>query len=333
VIEIEAKLVGIENYMRAAGLYNTQQIRPFNEARMRARWRLGQLLAEIERGAGPGRGKKEGAPRPSFRSYIREIGLAETAAKEAQRIAALPESDLAKALARARARDTLVHFAELVDLARPYWAKLSRDLKHAAIHARATSAPIAAPLGPFPLIYADPPTKFDIYGDLGLERSPDRHYPTLTDEEIINFKIGAKTVPEIAYRDAALLMWSPSSNLPRALVIMAAWGFTFKTSAIWDKGSGGAPGLGFVFRNQHENLLYGTRGNMPAPQYQPPSVFRYPRGEHSAKPPEIRAEIEKMYPSYDARTRLELFARATETIPGWTCYGLEALAEGGATPE
>ncbi len=40
--------------------------------------------------------------------------------------------------------------------------------------------------------------------------------------------------------------------------------------------------------------LYGTRGNMPAPQYLPPSIFRYPRGEHSAKPPEIRAEIEKM---------------------------------------
>jgi hypothetical protein len=45
---------------------------------------------------------------------------------------------------------------------------------------------------------------------------------------------------------------------------------------------------------------------MPGPQYQPPSVFHYPRGVHSAKPPEIRTAIEKMYPAFDAHTRLEL---------------------------
>jgi N6-adenosine-specific RNA methylase IME4 len=74
-------------------------------------------------------------------------------------------------------------------------------------------------------------------------------------------------------------------------------------------------------------LLYGTskRGNMPAPQYQPPSVFLYPRGEHSAKPPEIRIEIEKMYPDFDAATRCELFYRKADgEIDGWTTYGFEA---------
>jgi N6-adenosine-specific RNA methylase IME4 len=81
-------------------------------------------------------------------------------------------------------------------------------------------------------------------------------------------------------------------------------------------------GLGLVFRNQHEVLLYGTRGDMPGPQYQPPSVFHYPRGRHSAKPPEVRIEIEKMYPDFDETTRLELFAR--EKLPGWTPYGFEA---------
>jgi N6-adenosine-specific RNA methylase IME4 len=80
-------------------------------------------------------------------------------------------------------------------------------------------------------------------------------------------------------------------------------------------------GLGFVFRNKHEVLLYGTRGNMPAPQYQPPSVFEYPRGEHSAKPPEIRQIIERMYPDFSARNRLELFAR--DKAENWTSYGFE----------
>jgi hypothetical protein len=56
---------------------NTEVIRPANEVRFQARWRLGQLLAKIERQQviGPGRGKKTvsrvGTP---FRAYLREIG-------------------------------------------------------------------------------------------------------------------------------------------------------------------------------------------------------------------------------------------------------------------
>jgi N6-adenosine-specific RNA methylase IME4 len=127
------------------------------------------------------------------------------------------------------------------------------------------------PLGPFPLIYADPPWRFAIYSEKGLERTPDQHYETLTDEQIMTFTIGDKSISETAHRDAALLMWCTSSNLHRALAVMEAWGFEFKTSAVWDKM---VPGLGLVFRNQHELLLYGTRGKMPGPQYQPVSVFR-----------------------------------------------------------
>jgi N6-adenosine-specific RNA methylase IME4 len=88
------------------------------------------------------------------------------------------------------------------------------------------------------------------------------------------------------------------------------------------------PGRGLAFRNQHEVLLYGTRGNMPGPQHQPLSVFQYPRGRHSAKPPEIRAEIEKMYPDFDEKTRAELFAR--DQCEGWTAYGFEAQADAAA---
>jgi N6-adenosine-specific RNA methylase IME4 len=145
---------------------------------------------------------------------------------------------------------------------------------------------------------------------------------TLTDDEIAGFRIGKQTVSEIAAQDAALLLWCTSSNLKRALDMMERWGFEFKTSAVWVKDKAG---LGLVFRVMHELLLYGTRGKMPGPQYQPPSVFLYPRGRHSAKPPEIRVEIERMYPDFDERTRLELFAR--ETARGWTSRGFEAAAE------
>jgi len=102
----------------------------------------------------------------------------------------------------------------------------------------------------------------------------------------------------------------------RAREIMKAWGFDYKTQLVWDKGS---PGLGLVFRNEHEVLLYGTKGDMPGPQYQPRSVQHYPKGDHSAKPPEIRKEIERIYPDFNAATRCELFCR--DHVDGWTTFG------------
>jgi N6-adenosine-specific RNA methylase IME4 len=78
-------------------------------------------------------------------------------------------------------------------------------------------------LGPFPLIYADPPWKFEIYSEKGMERTPDQHYPTLSDKEIIDFRVGRKTVKKIAAADAALLLWCTSSNIERALNVMCCW--------------------------------------------------------------------------------------------------------------
>jgi N6-adenosine-specific RNA methylase IME4 len=197
---------------------------------------------------------------------------------------------------------------------------VNRVKRHRTIAAAAGNAAGLEHRGPFPLIYADPPWEFEVYSEKGLDRTADQHYPTLTDQEIIDFKIYGKSVPEIAHRDAVLFLWCTSSNFERALAIVKGWGFRYKTNAIWDKQR---TGTGLVFMNMHEHLVYCIRGNMPAPQYLPPSIFRYPRGEHSAKPPEIRAEIEKMYPAFDEKTRLELFARGS--FKGWSTYGYEAF--------
>jgi hypothetical protein len=90
--------------MNASGLYTADQIRNVNELRMRARWKLGQLLAPVERGQtiGPGRGhvgETVGGARPPFIAYLEELKLKGTVAKEAQRIGALPAPEFDKALA------------------------------------------------------------------------------------------------------------------------------------------------------------------------------------------------------------------------------------------
>ena len=93
-------------------------------------------------------------------------------------------------------------------------------------------------------------------------RMPDDHYPTLTDEEIINITFNGQTIEQLAQDDAVMFMWCTSSNLKRAMAVMEAVGFEYKTHAVWDKGK---IGLGYIFRNQHEMLLYGSRGNPPRP--------------------------------------------------------------------
>jgi hypothetical protein len=51
------------------------------------------LLAKIERGHGPGRGKKVSGTRTGFRAYLKEVGLAKTIAHECERIGAIPTRD------------------------------------------------------------------------------------------------------------------------------------------------------------------------------------------------------------------------------------------------
>jgi N6-adenosine-specific RNA methylase IME4 len=320
-LDVSAGAAGIEEMMRKSGLYRTDEIRPVRELFLDSRWTLGRMLRKIMRHETHGGRPKKNLVRaaPSFAAELRRLNLVPKRAIEAQRIGTLPEAEKAKTYRDAQKQDVLPTIELLIDVARPYWYQESRRQKHREIADAAMAGQEPDSFGPFALIYADPPWKFEIYSDKGLERTPDQHYPTLSDEEIANFTVFGHKISELASPDAALLLWCTSSNLKRALAIMDAWGFEYKTSAVWDKGM---TGLGLVFRNQHELLLYGTRGAMPGPQHQPNSVFRFPRLHHSAKPPEIRAEIEKMYPDFDEKTRLELFAR--ETVPGWSAYGFEA---------
>ena len=68
---------------------------------MRARHKLGQLLAAVERGAGPGRGKKNHQAGDSFKALLAALQLPFTDAQRAQRIGLLPEAELERALAAA----------------------------------------------------------------------------------------------------------------------------------------------------------------------------------------------------------------------------------------
>jgi N6-adenosine-specific RNA methylase IME4 len=100
------------------------------------------------------------------------------------------------------------------------------------------------------------------------------------------------------------------------LKVLDDWGFTYKTHIVWVKH---APGLGYWVRNRHELLIIAARGNMRSPAE---GVIDARRREHSRKPDEAHALIERMYPELP---KIELFARG-EARPGWVTWGNEAQA-------
>ena len=166
----------------------------------------------------------------------------------------------------------------------------------------------------YPVLLADPPWHFEVYNeDSGVERAAANHYPTLRTEEICKLEIPATP-------DAVLFLWATLPHLPEAFDVLAAWGFEYVTNLVWVKDK---IGLGYWVRGQHELLLIARRGNMPAPlpAGRPPSVINAPRREHSRKPDEAYALIERMYPELP---KIELFARGGRE--GWAAWGNQAEA-------
>jgi len=160
----------------------------------------------------------------------------------------------------------------------------------------------------FPVLYADPPWRYD-YAESD-SRVIENQYPTMTVDEIC-----ALPVSDLATPDAVLFLWATSPKLAESMRVISAWGFEYRTCAVWDKEK---IGMGYYFRQQHELLLVATRGNIPAPEpaNRPPSVLSEPRGAHSAKPVMFAAAIEAMYPDLP---RVELFCRAPRD--GWSVWG------------
>ena len=172
--------------------------------------------------------------------------------------------------------------------------------------------PAPAPLvGCFRLIYADPPWRYEHVKTES--RAVENQYPTLDLDALCAMQPPAAD-------DAVLFLWATSPKLAEALQVLDAWGFTYRTCAVWDKEQ---IGMGYYFRQQHELLLVGARGDAPVPaaEHRLPSVFRAKRSKHSEKPTFVYGYLEAMYPTFTVADRAELFAR--DKRAGWTPWSNE----------
>ena len=106
----------------------------------------------------------------------------------------------------------------------------------------------------------------------------------------------ALPVPGWADDKCHLYLWTTSSFMPRAVELMAHWGFQHKAVLTWVKPKWG---LGNYFRNQTEHVLFGIRGALLTRVDDISTYFEAPVGEHSAKP-EVFYDIVRRasYPPY-----------------------------------
>jgi len=163
-------------------------------------------------------------------------------------------------------------------------------------------------IGPFDIVMADPPWRYD--HQEAANREIENHYPTADIAEICTHVPNAKP-------DSILFLWATAPKIPEALQVMSAWGFTFKTSAVWDKE---IIGMGYWFRGQHELLLVGVKGSPGAtPEAaRRSSIFREKRGPHSKKPQSVYEWVESAFP---AQSKLEMYCRTPRN--GWAKWGNE----------
>lgn len=168
------------------------------------------------------------------------------------------------------------------------------------------------------IIYADPPWNFRVYSAKGAGRSAERHYPTMSIDDI-----RALPVDKLAAKDCTLFLWITFPTMQEALSVVEAWGFTYKTVAfVWVKQNKKSPGLfwgmGYWTRANVELCLLATRGHPKRQCAGVHQVISAPVEEHSKKPYIVRDKIITLMGDLP---RVELFAR--QTTPGWDVWGNE----------
>ena len=304
VKDIRDKSEAMRAYARMAK--DTQLEIDATELRLRAERRLGIMLSQqdFHKGGRPSKTGSSGEPVLT----LADVGIDKKMSSRAQRIGGIGEQA----------------FEEMVESVRGRIAKgdrISLDIatgdkkeRRAERERELATKQATLPEKRYGVIYADPEWRFEVYSrDTGMDRAADNHYPTSTTDDIC-----ARPVADIAADDCVLFLWATVPMLPDALRVLSAWGFEYKSHCIWAKDR---IGTGYWFRNQHEILLVGTRGSVPAPAMgtQVESLVDAPVGRHSAKPEKFYELIECYFPTLP---KIELNARAARA--GWDAWGYEA---------
>lgn len=164
----------------------------------------------------------------------------------------------------------------------------------------------------FRTILADPPWDVAQGGRYGASR----HYELMTVEEIKRMPIS-----DLATDNAHLWLWTYPAVLEQSFEVVRAWGFEPKSIFTWIKPR---LGLGNYLRNCTEQVIFATRGKAPIQFKGQMNWGMFPVQEHSHKPEEQYAIIERC----SEGDYLELFARRpVPSDKNWFIWGNEVKSD------
>lgn len=169
----------------------------------------------------------------------------------------------------------------------------------------------------YKVVLVDPPWRFNVWGKDGHGKSAERHYDTMSLDDIC-----ALPVAQIAAPDCAMFMWATWPTIFSAERVIKAWGFKYSGLAWeWLKYNPAtekfAFGGGYGTRKNVEPCLLARRGSPKILNRSVRDFMFAERREHSRKPDEQYERIETMF----AGPYIELFAR--QQRPGWDSWGNE----------
>lgn len=159
-------------------------------------------------------------------------------------------------------------------------------------------------------VMADPPWDIQQKGRYGAIN----HYNLMTLDDIKAMPVSDLTDPEGSH----CWLWVTNAALRYGYEVLEAWGFTPRSILTWAKPR---IGLGVYLRNTTEHVLFGTRGKAPVRFNGQPTWMFAPLQDHSHKPEEQYAVIQRVSPG----PYLELFARRRQ--PGWDAWGNEIASD------
>lgn len=191
----------------------------------------------------------------------------------------------------------------------------------------------------YQIILADPPwsynySKVKTGSDKAGRGCANSQYSLLTNTNIQYMRPAINKIADP--QGSILFLWSSGALLEDCMGVMHAWGYTYKTMAVWTKHCRGNVhkdrlGVGYWFRSNAEPILVGVRGKKPPTRRTNASNHITDQEEieqlslghirteqlgHSVKPDSLQQIIDKTWPE---QKKAELFARRNR--PGWDAWG------------
>src|SRR5215831_11367026 len=186
------------------------------EIRLRATRRLDQLRQAQKATVGlneGGRPTKTGVSDTPVLPTLASQGIDKNLAKQGRVLGALSDEQFESVVASARDAatrvvKTVVRGLDIVQLRKESYDPSGDTVAELRVVAGQR----------FNVIYADPPWPFEVYSVKGKQRSAERHYDTMSLEEI-----KALPIADLAADDCALFLWVVNPQLPGALDIIRSW--------------------------------------------------------------------------------------------------------------